>query len=130
MVSGHVISSEVESRSKAEQGTRDGLRVLEDDQLDSAKAIWLEKMAELARREPDKLLRSPKLVFLLYRWREWDQTGGPGTWLRQVLNSSQGTRFLTSIAQRSRSFRSGDHVSEQHTSIRLATLRILYHLTS
>ncbi len=93
MVSGHVISSEVESRSKAEQGTRDGLRVLEDDQLDSAKAIWLEKMAELARREPDKLLRSPKLVFLLYRWREWDQTGGPGTWLRQVLNSSQGTRF-------------------------------------
>jgi predicted KAP-like P-loop ATPase len=120
VLSAEVISNEMESRAKEESSGRSEFKVLEDDQLEGAKTLWIEKVIEASRQDPDALLRNPKLVFLLYRWREWAEPTAPGAWLGEILDSpARAIDFLTSIALQSRSFGIRDYVSREHTFTRL-----------
>jgi predicted KAP-like P-loop ATPase len=97
----------------------DGIRIFEDDQLQRAKEKWLEKVHMSAETDPDKFLTNPKLPFILYRWREWEE-GGPAAYLQRVINSqSRALIFLTSLAQQGQSYQSGDFTAKTHTYIRL-----------
>jgi predicted KAP-like P-loop ATPase len=116
-----VISNEDSIRQN--QSRRGTESILEDDQLALAKATWSDKILHVCRYNPEWFLRSPQLVFLLYRWREWVQEIGPATILPELINSRErAIDFITSIAQTSTVHRSGDYVSENRKFIRLASV--------
>jgi predicted KAP-like P-loop ATPase len=44
----------------------------------------------------------PKMLFLLYRWREWASPNEPGRWVKRLIRSHGGLfAFLVAVLQRS-----------------------------
>lgn len=95
-------------------------KLFEDDQLEKAKSIWTRRMEEIATIEPERLLNNPKVLFLLYRWKEWTNGDGPDHWIPKIINSRErALDFLASMTQQASIHSSGDHVFRQRSFMRL-----------
>jgi predicted KAP-like P-loop ATPase len=111
-----VIASEKEDSSAT-------IRCLDDDQLVEAKAIWLKHIESVAEEQPERLLTGQKLVSILYKWNEWSTENGPTAWIPKLIDSrEQALKFIAAATLQSSTYRSGDHVAQQHSFIRLSDI--------
>jgi hypothetical protein len=114
-----IIANDDHIRSKEGNSTR--AKSFDDDQFAEAKALWIDRVKHIAEHDPERLLRNKKLLYMLYRWKDWATADGPDIWLPRLVNGRKRTLdFLTSVAQLSNTYSTGDHVSRQHTFIRLS----------
>jgi hypothetical protein len=119
VLSTYVISNE-DNMKRGKPSNTNGIHLFEDDQLEIAKGHWIEKVHAVSEADPDDFLANSRVIFILYRWREWEP-GGPGQYLERVVTTqSRALILLTSLAQRGESYQSGDFAAKKFIYIRLS----------
>ena len=69
------------------------------------------------------LASHPKMLYILYRWREWKSPDSSRQWVEKLIDSGDGVlSFLTACLHRSTSHGMGDHVSQEHWRIKMKTV--------
>lgn len=92
-----------------------------DADLDELHQICVEKIEQAAGS--GVLASHPKMLFIIYRWREWASSDRPRQWAERLVESHEGIlSFLTACLHRSTSQGTGDHVSQEHWRINLKTV--------
>lgn len=92
-----------------------------DTDLDELHEICVEKIEQAA--SSGILTSHPKMLDILYRWREWATPEKPRQWVEKLIESREGTlSFLTACLHRSTTQGMGDYVSREHWRINLKTV--------
>jgi predicted KAP-like P-loop ATPase len=72
--------------------------LLPDDSREDFKNICLQKINEAVRDR--KLEAHPRLLYILYRWKEWTVSDEPLKWVQQLISSDEGLiSFLNSLVE-------------------------------
>lgn len=112
-----IMTASFESDPKEREKNPDYFSVTDDD-LKELHKICVEKIQNAAKA--GTLAIHPKLLYILYRWREWASAAEPRKWVEGVIGSKEGLlSFLTAFLQRSTSHGMGDYVSREHWFISL-----------
>ena len=92
-----------------------------DADLDELHQICVEKIEHAAAS--GILASHPKMLSILYRWREWSSPAKSREWVEGLIESRTGVlSFLTAFLQRSTSHGMGDYVTEEHWRINLTNV--------
>ena len=92
-----------------------------EDALEDLKGICLEKIRAAA--ESGKLKSHPKLLYILYRWREWASPEEPMKWVEQLVGSQEGLLyFLKGLVQKGSVSSGDDHVARVYQFMRLKSV--------
>ncbi|TAJ42470.1 MAG: hypothetical protein EPO55_02210 [Reyranella sp.] len=119
-VPARLISGDISRREKADD--RSWL-LFTEDQLVSAKAVWVVKVSARAAQEPLQFANSPHLLGNLYTWREFADESAPRGWVKELLELPGGAlAFLRAITVRSVVHTVGDRVSRDKWTTRLKYL--------
>jgi predicted KAP-like P-loop ATPase len=92
-----------------------------DADLKELQQLCVEKIKQAA--ETGSLGTHPKMLYILYRWREWSSPDKPREWIERLIESREGVlSFLTACLQRSTSHWMSDYVSQEQWRINLKTV--------
>jgi predicted KAP-like P-loop ATPase len=92
-----------------------------DADLEELHRICVEKIEQVA--DSEILASHPKMLHILYRWREWASPEKPLQWVERLIASIDGVlSFLTACLHRSTSHGMEDYVSQEHWRINLKTI--------
>jgi hypothetical protein len=113
-----LIGLDMDRRSKG-----DSELMVTDAQLDTAKAVWVDKLSTILDRDPEKMIRSEHIVNFLYRWQEFDGPAGPRAWAASVVSQPRLlTIFLAAFVHEGQAHTMGDFVTHKMVSFRLDAL--------
>ncbi len=94
-----------------------------DAQLDTAKAVWVEKLSAVLDRDPETMIRGEHIVNFLYRWQEFDGSAGPRAWVASVVPQPRLLPiFLAAFVHEGQAHTMGDFVTHKMVSFRLNDL--------
>jgi predicted KAP-like P-loop ATPase len=92
-----------------------------DADLKELQQLCVEKIKQAA--ETGSLTTHPKMLSILYRWREWEAPEKPSQWAKRVIEFPEAAlSFLTGCLHRSTSHGMSDYVSREHWRINLKTV--------
>jgi len=84
--------------------------LLEEKHLEALQGIVLNKIREISR--DDKLLNTPILPSVLYRWKEWGDEAKVRDWVKKIVSSDEKLPiFLSKFLQKTRSAGMNDRVA-------------------
>ncbi len=85
--------------------------------VDQMRSVALDLIVNAAR--DDRLISSPRLPFLLYRWKDWQSLEAPKRWVDSTfLSSPRGAALLVSrFAQKVSSYGLGDKVPDVNIAV-------------
>lgn len=111
----------IESQAAAKEGERREELLLRPEDLETAKALCVQKIRTAA--ETGRLADLPGALSLLYRWRDWEGEDGPRAFCETLASTSEGAAKLAKIfVGRSTSTTIGDRVSRVSWYVKLSTL--------
>lgn len=115
-----VLKTSLEDRKQERQNDPDAVLVNEDA-LQDLKRICLEKIRVAA--ENGVLRNHSKLLYILYRWREWGSPQEPRKWVEDLVSSSDGLlQFLKACVQQGSASGAGDYAARIYRFIRLQSV--------
>lgn len=113
-------TASLESNKEGREKDPDAYNVTDAD-LEALHQICVEKIEQAA--SSGILASHPKMLNILYRWREWASLEKSHQWVAELIGSNEGAlAFLTACLQRSTSHGMGDYVSQEHRQINLKSV--------
>lgn len=113
-----VFKTSIESGKQERQNDPDSFAVGEED-LGELQRICVEKIRTAAR--DGVLMRHPKMLSILYRWKEWAGGVEPKAWVEDLASTADGAlRFLVGILGCVTSQGLGDRVAAVNWQIRMS----------
>lgn len=92
-----------------------------EDSIEELKGICIRKIKQAS--ESEKLNNHPKMVSILYRWRDWTPPEEPARWVEKLIETREGViAFLTAFLQRSKVQGMGDYTYRIRYSISLKNI--------
>jgi predicted KAP-like P-loop ATPase len=115
-----ILKTSLEYNKQERQSDPDSFLVNEQGLLDLQR-ICLEKIRVAA--ENGILENHPKLLYILYRWREWASPQEPRKWVEDLVSSSDGLlKFLKGCVQQGSASGAGDYAARIYRYIRLQSI--------
>jgi len=116
-----VLKTSLEDNKKERQNDPDSLLV-NDDTLQELKGICLDKIRVAA--ENGILRNHPKLLYILYRWKEWESPQEPKKWVEDhLVCSSDGLlQFLKACVQQGSASGAADYAARIYRYMRLQSV--------
>jgi predicted KAP-like P-loop ATPase len=103
--------------------------VISEDQIGELQEACVEKIIEFETE--DKLMNHPNLIFVLYRWKEWDSQERWRQFIAKATKSDRGFLvFLSKFVHEQTSHRLGDYAVKKERKFSYADLRGLTELKS
>jgi predicted KAP-like P-loop ATPase len=113
-------TASLESNKEEREKDPDAYNVTDTD-LAELHQICVEKIERAAGS--GILVSHPKMLSILYRWREWASLEKPRQWVEGLIDSNEGAlSFLTACLHRSTSHGIRDYVSQEHWRINLTNV--------
>ncbi len=115
-----IMAASLEGNEEKRNKDPDAFNVSDAD-LEKLHQICVEKIEQAA--SSGKLATHPKMLNILYHWRDWGTPEKPCQWVKGLIDSKDGVlSFLTACLHRSTSQGMGDYVSKEHWRINLKTI--------
>lgn len=115
-----VMKTSLEDSKQERQQDPDAVLV-NADALQDLKEICLKKIRDAA--ENGILRNHPKLLYMLYRWREWISPQEPRKWVEDLVSSSDGLlQFLKACVQQGSASGAADYAARIYRYIRLQSV--------
>jgi predicted KAP-like P-loop ATPase len=113
-------TASLESNKEGREKDPDAYNVTDAD-LEALHQICVEKIEQAA--SSGILASHPKMLNILYRWREWASLEKSHQWVAELIGANEGVlAFLAACLQRSTSHGMGDYVSQEHWQINLKSV--------
>lgn len=107
--------------SERDQKAATGDNMVGDEDLKELQEICVEKIRKTAHN--GNLRDHSKLLYLLYRWRQWALPEEPSRWVADLIRTDEGLlSFLTSVLQKRSGYGAGDYVAHETWWISLKTV--------
>ena len=115
-----IMTASLESNKEEREKDPDAYNVTDAD-LEELHQICVEKIERAAGS--GILASHPRMLNILYRWREWASLEKPRQWVAGLIGSNGGAlAFLTACLHRSTSHGIRDYVSQEHWRINLKSV--------
>jgi KAP family P-loop domain len=117
-VPGTLIGLDIDRRSKGDREL-----MLTDEQFDSAKATWVEKLNVALNEDSETIIRGEHIIGFLHRWREFEGSDAPRAWVASVAAQPRLLPiFLQAFVHEGEAHTFGDFVSHKMISFQLNAL--------
>jgi predicted KAP-like P-loop ATPase len=105
-----LIGLDIEKREK--DRTDVGL-ILQDDQLEEAKRLWVERLRSQTA-DPVEMINNPHFISFMFRWKEYAGEQEPKQWVQEIATQPAILmRFIRAFCQERESAGIGDYVSRK-----------------